>query len=205
MKIKSTIISILILLLTSASSVFSQEKTDEGRLEKKQKRELFYTYIGPVAGFGGNYIWKKGWDNVNNIQQDYSYQGLFVKGGLMLNVFAKNFSGDFTIEYNYSMNQVDPVMGIFLKITGKYVFKISEVFNLALGVGGYFETPPSNNPEFKGGAGVQVPFGMIINTTQDTKLILDFYARFGYYGLGVGSTKLSYGMALSFLFKVGTL
>jgi hypothetical protein len=204
MKKKFYIIPVLVILLLTASSVFSQEKQEETRPEKKkEKRELYTTFIGPVAGFGGNYFWFSGWNDT--YQASYSYQGMFVKGGVMIDVFAKNFSGDFTIEYIYNMNENYPVMGLFFKITGKYVFKISEVFNLAVGLGGYFETPPSNIPAYRGGAGAQLPFGMILNTTSETKFILDIYARYGYYGLGEGSSKLSYGMSLSFLFKVGTL
>lgn len=204
MKKKFTLLSILFIFLLATCSVFSQEKQEEAKPDKKEKRELFYTFIGPVAGFGGNYIWFKGWDDTSNTQTSYSFQGMFFKGGVMIDVFAKNFSGDFTVEYIYNMNENYPVMSLFFKITGKYVFKINEIFNLSLGVGGYFETPPSNIA-YRGGAGVQVPFGMILNTTSDTKFIIDFYARFGYYGLGEGSLKVSYGMTLAFLFKVGTL
>jgi hypothetical protein len=203
MRKKFTVISFLLILFLTASSVFSQEKTEDVKSDKKEKRELFYTFIGPVAGFGGNYIWFKGWDEAIH-QTAYSYQGMLFKGGVMIDVFAKKFSGDFTVEYIYNMNENYPVMSLFFKITGKYVFQISEIFNLSLGVGGFFETPPSNIT-YRGAAGVQVPFGMILNTTTETKFIIDFYARFGYYGLGEGSMKLSYGMTLAFLFKVGTL
>lgn len=202
MKKKFTNISILLILVLTGVSAFSQEKQDEFITEKKEKRELFHTYIGPVLSAGGNYIWFTGWNET--YQAAYSYQGLFFKGGAMIDVFAKNFSGDFTVEYIYNMNENYSVMSLFFKITGKYVFKISEIFHLTAGLGGYFETPPSNIA-YRGGAGVQLPFGMIINTTFETKLLIDFYARYGYYGLGEGSSKLSYGMSLAFLFKVGTL
>ncbi len=199
---KFTLISILFFILLGTCTVFAQDMKEDIKPDKKEKRELFYTFIGPVAGFGGNLIWLSGWNET--YQASYSFQGIFVKGGVMIDVFAKNFSGDFTVEYIYNFNENYPVMSLFFKITGKYVFKISEVFNLGLGLGGFFETPPSNIT-YRGAAGVQVPFGMILNTSSDSKLIIDFYARFGYYGIGEGSMKLSYGMTMAFLFKVGTL
>lgn len=178
------------------------------------RKVLFYTYVGPVAGFGYNHIKYKTWDTTLNLHTDAKTHGFQATGGAMFNVFINNVIGDFRVEYIFNHNGGEHVVHhLFWSIFGKYRWQLTELISIATGAGIYFETPPSNLT-YSGTAGVQVPLGIIINTTFETRLIIDLVGRFGLYGyddaigkveISDNSYKASYGITVAFLFKVGRL
>lgn len=182
--------------------------------EKELRKVLFYTYVGPVIGFGYNHIKYKEWNQATSLYGTEYVSGPHFNGGCALNLHAENFIGDFRIEYMYNLNDGNHVIThFFYSIFGKYRWPINEMFGITSGLGIYFETPPSNT-QYNGCAGLQVPVGVIVKTSFDTRLFADFVTRFGYYGyddnnakikLSDSSYKVSYGLQIGFLFKVGRL
>lgn len=168
------------------------------------ERELFFTYIGPIFSVGGNHLYQSDWFSDKNKQGEYNYTGYFVSGGFIISVFVKDFMGDFTMQYIHNFNEPGELYHLFYTVSGKWVWKVSKLFHITMGLGLYFETPPSNE-DYGGAAGGQIPIGGIFNTTFDTKFVFDFYARYGFFGLGEYSSKVSYGMNVGFLFKVGRI
>ena len=170
--------------------------------ETKSRRELYYTYAGPVLSGGMNNIRHAGWFDTQ--QETKEYSGYFFSGGACLAIQVGFLLGRFSFQYMYNANDLYPVSYLFYTVDGSYVYEINQTFGLTAGLGMYFDTPPSNK-NYTGSAGLDVPLGVMINTTFDTKLFFDIFARYGFYGLGDGSTKLSYGINLAFVFKVGRI
>lgn len=181
--------------------------------KKPQHKMLFYTYVGPVAGTGYSHIRYKDWNSTLNRFEDVHTSGLQATGGAMFNIFVNDIIGDFRVEYIGNFNGTHQVHHLFWTILGKYKWSLTETISIATGAGIYFETPPANI-NYNGTAGFQVPVGVIINTTFDTRLVIDLMGRFGFYGyddavgkvdISENSYKVSYGITIGFLFKVGRL
>ena len=176
-------------------------------LEKRKReatRQLNFTYAGPVAGFGFNSIKHRDWFDDTNMRETRSISGQYFSGGCMFYIIAKNITGDFSLRYLYNANDDDTLWHFSFAASGKYLHPLSEVFSLAGGLGMYIETGPANKA-YSGSAGVQVPVGVVVTTSHNTRLIFDIIGKYGYYGLGEDSRKLSYGINLGFLFKVGRI
>lgn len=189
------IILFLIVILTTAG--IAQEKKRE-----RGERDLFYTYIGPIISVGHAHIWYNDW--IGSSHKKQLLNGFFISGGALLAVFVKNLTGSISIQYIYSFNSNYPIQHLLYKMSGKYLFHINDLFSIGVGAGAYFESPPSDHG-YLGGAGALLPVEFIINTTSETRLIIDAFAQFGYFGKGQDSLKLGYGIDVAFVFKVGRI
>jgi hypothetical protein len=195
---KRRILILIILCITAATATaFAQD-------QKEKKRELIYTFIGPVVSGGGNYLYQSDWYEDTNRQEERDYTGGFFSGGFMIGIFMEQFTGDFTMQYMYNWNEPGDLYHLFFTVSGKWLWKVSKPFNITMGLGLYFETPPSNE-EYNGAAGGQLPIGGVWNINTDMKLVFDFFVRYGFFGLGEYSSKLSYGLTVGFVFKVGRI
>jgi hypothetical protein len=199
---KKTTIALLLVILTAGAV-----RAQEGRLNEAP-RELIYTFVGAVAGFGyhtGTYR-----DTFNTSSRTLFFQGskpnsgLNFSGGAAIAIFGQYFIGDFSAQFMYNGGSAVSVYHIYLSAAARYNFRFGDAFHIAPGAGLYLETPPSNR-NFDGSAGFIIPVGFYLNTTFDSKLFLDVYARYGTYGVGQGSTRLSLGITLGYIFKVGRI
>lgn len=207
MKLRGMTIILLLFLCFASLSLSAQEI-------KEPRKVLFYTYVGPVAGFGYNHIRYKSWDTTLNEHVSVNESGIQTTAGAMFNVFINNIIGDFRVEYIYNHNGGSHVVQhLFWSVFGKYRWQLTDIFAITTGGGIYFETPPSNL-SYSGTAGLQIPLGVIINTSFETRLVIDLVGRFGLYGyddaigkieISENSYKASYGITVAFLFKVGRL
>ncbi len=192
-----SLFTVFILMLLLTTSGFAQE----GKKASEEK-ELFYTYIGPIVSAGHAHIWYNDWIGATYKKQ--LLNGFFISGGALLAVFVKNLTGSISIQYIYSFNSNYPIQHLLYKMSGKYLFHINDLFSIGVGAGAYFESPPSDHG-YLGGAGALLPVEFIINTTSETRLIIDAFAQFGYFGKGKDSLKLGYGIDVAFVFKVGRI
>jgi hypothetical protein len=166
------------------------------------QRDLVYTYIGPVAGAGMNRVVYSDW---NNLYGKKIISGYYTGGGVSFWVMSKWLIGDFTLQYRYNKYDNERVLHhLYFTMSGRVGIPLGSVAILAPGVGIYIDTPPSNR-KFNGGAGLRVPLAVMFNTTFDTKLYLEGSFLYGWYGMGDKSEKLSYGVNLGFIIKVGRI
>ncbi len=196
---KTKIYFITLILIFSAGKLLAAPK--------ETSTFLNYTYIGPTTGFGGYNTFYKGWNSDSSLRVNDKYAGMHFTGGVALNIFTQYVIADFKIQYIYNLNLSDTglsLMHLMYSISGKYIYNFNKIIGITVGLGVYFESPPSN-VEFKGGAGGLLLFGVAISTTFDTKLILDLVAGYGFYGLGDKTSRVSYGLNIGFIFKVGRL
>ncbi len=193
MKKTITIFALIISLLISSMG-FSAEP--------RKASDLYYTYVGPIAGFGMHNTWHKDW--FDSKTETKSFSGLYTSGGALLNICVNNVIGDFRILYTYNTGSEYNLMHMTYEISAKYAWKINETFKFTAGLGMFFHSPPSNK-DYNSSAGVELPLGTIIKTTESTRLLFDIVCQFGSYGLGEDSLKLSYGLNIGFMFKVGRI
>jgi hypothetical protein len=189
-KIFSLLIGFLFLLTSQVYGVESKQK----------EREFFFTYIGPLVSVGHGHIWHNYWSGTSRISEVNN--GFFVSGGVIFSVFAKNLSGSLSIQYIFSFNSDHYLQHLLYKMSGKYMFQITPIFQIGVGAGAYFESPPSDY-NYQGGAGALLPVEFAIAPTETTRLVIDIFATFGWYGLGEDSVKLGYGVDIAFIFRVG--
>jgi len=195
---KRTILALIILVATAASLPIQAQDN------KEKKRDLIFTYIGPVMSGGFNHLYQSDWYEDTDRQEQRNYTGGFISGGFIISIFMEQFTGDFTMQYMHNFNKPGELYHLFYSVSGKWLWKVSKPFNITMGAGLYFETPPSNE-EYNGAAGGQIPIGGVWNATSGTKLMFDFFVRYGFFGLGEYSSKLSYGINVAFVFKVGRI
>lgn len=193
MKKTVCIIALLIASMMISDALFSQTRERKGR-------ELFYTYFGPVAGFGYSMAQYETWKN--NSWQTVKANGINANGGALLNIFIGNFVGDFSVEWMY--NAPESMQHMHYRAMGKYLWTLNDTFAAGCGFGIYLETPPSTKT-YNGSAGVMLPLSLAITTGFDSKLVVDIYGKYGSYGVGENSSKISTGMSIGFLFKVGRI
>lgn len=191
--IKLILITIILISYSSVKAAAEEETVN---------KELYFTYIGPVIGFGYNYIKYSDWFGTERDTQKLS--GIYFSGGCAFNLYTSFLVGDFKLQYVFNKNENYPVLHLVFSASGKYLWKITSLFSIAAGLGIYLETPPSNK-NYKGSAGFLLPAGIIFDTTFNTKLVVDIIGRYGFYGLGEDSTKVSFGINAGFLFKVGRI
>ncbi|MCP4130669.1 MAG: hypothetical protein GY754_06775 [bacterium] len=185
-------------LLVSVPVLMAQTEARQLRSEK----ELHYTYIGPVAGGGMNFIQYSDWTGTQ--RENQSISGFHAMGGVVFNIFVNFFIGDFRIYYMHNINDNGTLLHPFYTLSGKYNWQINNFFSLFAGLGCYFESPPSNL-DYNGSAGGQLPLGFVLNTTFDTKFFFEAVAYYGVYGMGESSTKFFFGANIGFMFKVGRI
>ena len=185
----------LILLLTITSSLFSQSKfndDDEGK--------VYYTYAG--ANLGGLYSYATYSDWFTDKRETKTQSGIVVPGGLMLNIFIDQFSGEFTAEVIYDLS----ASIFYTKFTssGKYILNINNELFFGAGLGIYLETPPSS-ATYNGGAGVLLPLEIGYKLTDKSRITMDIITSYGSYGMGEDNYQILSGVRFAFLYRVGAL
>lgn len=184
---------LIIILLIFTNALYAQDVRDD--------ESLNYTYLGPVFSYGINKVEYTDW--FDNSTETKKMSGSIYSGGLALNIFADNLCGDFQVKYAY--NQLDFTLTYMeFSMSGKYLYPLNSLFSLGAGLGLYIETPPSSNGH-NGSAGVQLPLTLLINTSPGTKLYIDFFTRYGSFGIGENTKSFSMGANVGFIFKVGRI
>lgn len=183
----------IIAVLLISSPLFPQEIREESSLN--------YTYIGPVFSVSKNSAEYSDW--IDNQQQTKKLSGTSYTGGVDLKIIAHEFCGDFQAKYSYSSYESTLTCLEFL-LAGKYLYNMNDITSLGGGIGLYMETPPSSKGH-NGSAGFYVPLSVMFNTTQDTKLFVDIFAKYGTFGLGEDTSFFSYGCSMGFVFRVGRI
>ncbi len=168
-------------------------------------QELFFTYLGVTAGGGVQTVhYENWWDDQ---RQEQNYQGNFFSGGALMNIIVNNLVGEFTAQFMHNSLEGTPDLSVhhtLLTVTGKYMYELSTVFNLTGGAGLYIDMPPATDT-YDGGGGLSACVGTMIDLTLDSILVLDIYGRYGYFGLGEESTRLTTGASLGFVYKIGRI
>ncbi len=183
----------IFLLLCISGSANAQDVKDTAGMN--------YTYIGPVLSASYTQVEYRDW--IDNSTQTKKMSGTSYAGGIAIDIFAGELCGDFHLKYSYS--QLDyAITCLEFSMSGKYLFTINDYFSLGAGLGLYFETPPSNQ-EHNGATGLQLPLMALFNTTPDSKLFFDLFARYGTFGKGENSQVLSAGINVGFVYKVGRI
>jgi len=199
--ITSLFLSIFILLLSN--NIYATEK----KSTNGQTSFLNYTYVGPMVGVGLYHAQYKNWNSSSNLYETTPLFGLNAYAGVDFTILTKHIIAKFNLLYLYSRhldsNEID-IHNLYYTISGKYNWQIVPAFSINTGLGVYFESPPSNQT-FKGCAGGMFLFGITVKTTFETLLVIDAEVRYGFFGMGEESTKLSYGLNIGFLFKIGRL
>ncbi len=169
-----------------------------------QAEDRIFTFLGPAFSGGVNKITYNDWfDNETGTKK---VAGNFYGGGIQLDVFAAPLVGEFIIQYlsNSASETEIAVNHLYFGFTGKYAYYPTSVFALAPGMGLYVETPPASK-RYDGGGGFTASLGFIIHFTQDLRFILDAQGRYGSFGMGEDSRKISYGINVGLVYKVGSL
>lgn len=188
---------IITALLSAAAATISPSL-----VAQDQGRELFYTYMGPVAGIGFNRITAKDWYSDRTGSKKIT--GTYYTGGAVFKVVVKNLEGDFTLQYLYNSNSDETLQHAYYSLAARYLLGLTPVISLSAGAGLYFDSPPSNR-KYDGSTGFIIPVGMIYTYSFDTRLFVDLKGSYGSYGTGENSVKFSYGISMGALFKVGRL
>lgn len=166
------------------------------------EREPVYTFVGLTVGGGMNKVVYTDW---YNLYQDRTMSGYYVDSGVSFWVVSKWLMGDFTLQYRYNNFKAEGELHhLYCTISGRIGIPLGSVAILAPGVGIYIESPPANR-KFNGGAGIRVPLAFLFNTTFDTKLFINGSFMYGWFGKGDSGEKMSYGVDLGFIFKVGRI
>jgi hypothetical protein len=111
--------------------------------------------------------------------------------------------GDFQAKYSYSSYDTTLTCLEFI-LAGEYFYKINDIISLGTGLGLYMETPPSSK-DHNGSSGFYIPLSAMFNTTGNTKLFIDLFAKYGTFALGNDTEFSSYGCSMGFVFKVGRI
>lgn len=162
---------------------------------------LYYTYIGPVFSAGHTTESRKNWNEVSGVETD-NISGPAFSGGVSLNVFTKNMSGEFTMQYARYTGDIKSGHMYFTSAF-KYYYELNERFSVYPGLGVYLEMPPSTGIQ-KGGAGFYVPAGVLINLTDTIRLYTEGYFKYGYLSSS-GESRSAYGGNIGVLFPVGNI
>ncbi len=201
-------------ILILAAAILSFRGAAEAK-EAKERAARISTYIGPVAGIENTNVSFKDWGYIST--QSYNNRGMLYAGGARLMIAGIHyFAGDFSIQYAFS-----PAPNIhrhlLFTIMARVAVPLGEIAYLTVpGVGLYFETPPSSDRRYLGGAGFAGCLGVGFHVTREqeregktygtpTILFIEGYARYGWYRRGCESSRISYGGSVGFLVKVGTL
>lgn len=167
--------------------------------------ERYYTFAGLGGSFGINRVTYHGW--VKTEQKDLDISGSYYTAGPMLCVFIPPLIGEWTMQYaaNSHNGEVDTsVQCLYLSLAGKYFYSVKQWFHLTVGAGVYGEMPPATL-SYEGGGGGLASLGCIVNFNFDIRFVFDVTAKYGSFGLGEGSRKLSGGAAVSIIYNVGSI
>ncbi len=125
----------------------------------------------------------------------------------MMDIVANNLVGEFTAQFMYNSLEGTPDISVhhtLLTVTGKYRYPISSIFNITGGLGLYMDMPPATD-DYDGGGGISACIGTMIDLTLNSMLVLDVYGRYGSFGIGEESTRLTTGASLGFVYKIGRI
>jgi len=167
--------------------------------------DRYYTFMGITGGGGINRISYSGW--VENSQQNLDITGSYYSTGLSVCTVVDQVIGEFTMQYMSNSGSGDvetSVSHMYLSIAGKYFYSLSRAFHLTAGAGIYCDAPPATL-DYEGGGGMLALAGTMIRFSDDVMFMVEATARYGTFGLGEGSTKISYGAAASLVYSVGRI
>jgi hypothetical protein len=191
MRISATIAVLLILSVFSAVPARAADR--------------YYTYMGITGGGGINRISYSGW--VDDSRRNLDITGSYYSTGLSVCTVINQVIGEFTAQYQSNSNSGEvetSVSTLYLSIAGKYFYSLSRVFHLTAGAGLYGDMPPATL-DYEGGGGVLALAGTMIRFSADVMFMAEATARYGTFGLGEGSSKISYGAAVSLVYNVGRI
>ena len=182
-----------ILFLSMSSLVFPQSVKDMS--------SLHYIYLGPVLSMSYDKVEYKDWFETK--QGTKNMTGTSFGGGAALNIFVNNYCGDFQLKYmrselDFSLNFLEVLL------QGKYLWQLNQIIAIGAGLGLYSELTPFQSG-YKGGAGVQIPLTVVFTGSSFWKVLWDVYGRYGAFGKGVGSSRISIGSNLGIVFRVGRI
>ena len=186
--------------------LFAVLKFDAAAQVVKEEGELYFTYVGPSIGGGRNQIAYRGWSSESNARESKLISGNYINGGFILDIFVKNMIGEFGLDYvnNFSSGKPDvSVQHLMLTSAGKFAYSLNNFSALTCGVGVYLETPPASR-SYRGG-GLNGVIGAVFDISRDWKIIFDFVCRYGFFGIGDDSSKLSLGGKIGVVYKVGRI
>ncbi len=169
---------------------------------KEDSRELYYTYVGPVAGFGMNQITVNDWFGDRTKTKKVS--GTYVDGGALFKIIVNRLAGDFTVQYMYNSDGSYSIQHMYYSSAARYIHNFTDTFALSPGIGLYFESHPASK-KYNGSTGFYIPMGISYKINDDTKLITDLKMAMGSFGIGEGSGKISFGIEVGVIFKSGRL
>lgn len=164
-------------------------------------RELIYTYVGATGGAGFNRIVYNDWFYFYTGTKKIS--GNYFSGGAVLYLVSKYLIGDISIQYMHNRGN-NSTGNLFFTISGKFGYTFAELFTIAFGPGMFLEAPVSGG-KYKGGVGARIPLAFMFNTSFDSRIFIEGSFMYGWYGMGEHSTKMSYGLSMGFIYKVGRI
>ena len=168
----------------------------------KPENDLFFTYAGIFGSGGYSKVNYSGFSDGTETTKKST--GSFFAGGAMLDVFVRDVIGDFRIAYmaDKSSDKRANINHTFYSAGGKYLFHATSVIGLTAGGGLYFEGAPANRSY--NGAGGEVSLGALFDLADwNTRLHVDFSARYGFFGQEAKSRKTQIGGSLGVTRKVG--
>ncbi len=166
--------------------------------------DLFFTYLGVTAGGGAQQVSYSEW--VVDHRETKSSSGTYFSGGPIIDIFVDRLIGEFSIQYMNTMMSASnlSVQHLYYTATGKYAFYMGDTFFAVAGAGLYFESGPSDR-SYNGGAGANGVLGAGLHAGHDWRIMLDVSARYGNFGIGEEATRLSYGISVAAVHRVGRL
>ena len=182
-----------ILFLSMFSFAFPQNVQDIS--------SLHYVYLGPVLSMSYDRVEYKDWFETEQGTRNMS--GTSFGGGAALNIFVNNYCGDFQLKYmrselDFSLNFIE------MLLQGKYLWQINKFIAAGTGFGLYSEVAPFQGG-YKGSAGIQLPLTVVFTGSSFWKVLWDVYGRYGSFGKGLGSSRISIGSNLGIVFRVGRI
>ncbi len=182
-----------ILFLSMFSFAFPQNVQDIS--------SLHYVYLGPILSMSYDRVEYKDWFETEQGTRNMS--GTSFGGGAALNIFVNNYCGDFQLKYmrselDFSLNFIEVLL------QGKYLWQINQFIAAGTGFGLYSEVAPFQGG-YKGSAGIQLPLTVVFTGSSFWKVLWDVYGRYGSFGKGLGSSRISIGSNLGIVFRVGRI
>ena len=200
-RLKKLVIAIAVII---SQVIINPVITDIRAQSAETETGLYFTYIGPIVGGGINQITYSDW--IDNKRDTQEVSGNYYSSGLILDIFVNNIVGEFTLQYIYNSSGGEPdisVQHLLYTASGKYSFNFGAIA-LAHGLGLYMETPPSDK-KYDGGSGFSASLGIFYTINMDIKLLFDITGRYGSFGMGEDSSKISYGAKFGLVYSIGRI
>jgi len=180
--------------------------TVAGAQQVRSEEELYFTYIGPVFETGFSSVDYKKWDHSTDVRDSRSSSGMYYSGGVVLDIFVHYFIGEFSLQCRDAAYADSEVSAIYLRTAaiGKYFHQFDERFFADGGFGIYMETGPANR-KYDGGGGIAAVIGVGYSFTREWRIMLDFTAGWGRYGIAEEAANSAFGVKLAVLYKIGRL